>query len=109
MRFERGRCYFAVPCVDGTRKLLVQVVGRRGGSVLFSAVKPIDTEWVEWYDGREVAKVRDGGEEYTISAAVKIDEELAHDIIEATRPDTTKGLPRVARRGIFCKNQGDHQ
>ena len=104
MRFEKGECYFATPCLEGARKILVTVVGRSAGSVMFSATEPLETEWVKTFDGREIARVRRGGMDYTVSPAAQVDAVLAHDIAAAIVIPRGPGKPsRSARRGIFSK------
>lgn len=106
MKFEKGESYFAVPCLEGQRKTLVTVVGRKGRTILFTATQPMETTWVNDFDGKEVARLRDvNGCEFTVSPASHVDAVLVHDISEAIQPiarPPTK-LPKVARRGIFSK------
>ena len=102
MRFERGRIYFATHCADASRKRLVQVVGRRGGVVLFSAVQALETKRVEWFDGREVAQLEGADGPYVASAAVAVDADLAIDILAAS-PAHVPEVAKTARRGIFSK------
>lgn len=103
MRFEKGECYFAVPCLEGAKKMMVTAIARRGKVVIFSAATPLETEWVDTFDGREVARIKGGdGLNYTVSPASHIDSELVHDVADALRPPA-KVLRKVARRGIFSK------
>ena len=104
MRFEKGESYFAVPCLVGARKMLVTVVGRKGRSILFTATQPMETTWVNDFDGREIARLRDAnGCEFTVSPASHVDAVLVHDISEAMQPmpRPPAKLPKVARRGSF--------
>lgn len=97
MRFEEGKTYFAVPCLEGAPKALVTMVGRKGRTILFTATQPMATTWVDEFDGREVARLRDSeGAEFTVSPASIVDVQLVHDVTLAL-------TPRVARRGFFCK------
>ena len=104
MRFERGRVYFATHCADASRKRLVQVVGRRGGLVLFSAVQALETKRVDWFDGREVAQLEGEDGPYVASASVAVDAELALDLLAASRGSSETA--KTARRGFFAKLRG---
>ena len=103
MKFEKGESYFAVPCLEGARKTLVTMVGRRGSKILFTATQPLETTWVSSFDGREVARLRDeNGCEFTVSPASHVDVALAVDVAEAMMPCRPSVKPsRVTRRGIF--------
>lgn len=95
MRFQEGQTYFAVPCLEGAPKALVTMVGRKGRTILFTATQPMETTWVDMFDGKEVARLVDeDGCEFTVSPASIVDVQLVHDVTQAL-------TPRVARRGFF--------
>lgn len=97
MRFQEGQTYFAVPCLEGAPKALVTMVGRKGRTILFTATQPMETTWVDMFDGKEVARLVDeDGCEFTVSPACVVDMQLVHDVAQAMKP-------KVARRGFFSK------
>ena len=110
MKFEKGECYFAIPCLEGARKTLVTMIGRQGRNILFASTQPVETTWVDEFDGREVARLKDAdGCEFTVSPASHVDAVLAHSVAEAMRIPTAiihrppAKLPKNARRGIFSR------
>ena len=71
MVFHQGESYWAIPCMGGQERKLVTVTARRGGRVSFAKPNPMEVSWCSEFDGREVARVRDGDGEYTVSSAAR--------------------------------------